>query len=377
MKSKKFIENLVITVFFIVVMVYPIAFYFFGEKVELSGAEEKVTLNFSTLDDYILQNFPGRANLIKIKNQFLYKFFDISPNSSIAKVGDNLFSTEVLNNYYHGLYHMDEKAIDDTVDKFDKLNNILKKKGKKLVILTTPTKARYYDGKLPFADDVISAYGEKMQKRTFDIFREKLKSKDFYYFDFVECIDNNKEKFLLGEVPLFYKSGHHWSNYKANLLGVEMVKYLIDKVGLALSRYHIDVKKTDTPMHPDSDLFTVLNVYDKPNEQFYETSIVYDDIKGEEKNFIIQGGSFLGALTCNNFTIGNINTVIHIENKMCMYNHYNDRIDFESYDELNEKVNLLDAMKKNDVYILEVHEVNVYNATFGFIDYLLEHEDML
>ena len=92
-------------------------------------------------------------------------------------------------------------------------------------------------------------------------------------------------------------------------------------------------------------------------------------------NFTIQGGSFLGGLLLPQTTISVNGEICHIENKNFFYNKYKDHCSFESYDELNEKFNLLNHIKKTDVIILEINEINVYNATFRFLDYLLSHEE--
>ncbi|MBQ2205083.1 MAG: hypothetical protein II411_04250, partial [Lachnospiraceae bacterium] len=104
MKQRKIIENVIITICFIVVIAFPWVATFLGVEDNLSGAEEKIEFSFENVDDYIIQNFPGRAFLVRSKNQILYSLFDISPNSSITKVNDTLFSTETLNYYYPGLH---------------------------------------------------------------------------------------------------------------------------------------------------------------------------------------------------------------------------------------------------------------------------------
>ena len=131
----------------------------------------------------------------------------------------------------------------------------------------------------------------------------------------------------------------------------------------------------DVAVYPDADLFNVLNIYDKPNEQFYESVIDYKDFDNDNLNFTIQGGSFLGGLLLPQSTISVLGEVYHIENKNLLYNNYKDHYEFETYDELNEKFGLIKHLHNTDVFILEINELNVYNATFGFLDYLLAHEE--
>lgn len=371
---KRLVENFLIILFFLAVLVFPWTAYFLGVENNLKGADDKVELSFNTLDDYIIQNFPGRELLVRTKNQLLYSYFDISPNNSIAKVGDNLISTETLNYYYHGLHHTDTKQIDELIDKLKKLNAICKKKDKRLVVITTPTKPRYYDGELPFADDVILAYQENYGRKGYDMFKEKVYKTDLNYFDTIDYIEKNKDVMLGGDIPLFYETAHHWSNYKGNLVGLGIENYLRDKVKLKLPKLKITSTPSETAMYPDSDLFDILNIYDKPNCEYKSPVIKYENYDIDDFNFLIQGGSFLGPLLFPYTTIGMTNKVYHIENKACIYDHYAHDLQFEDYDDLDKKINLVKQLKDFNVIILEINELNMYNATFGFLDFLLEHE---
>ncbi len=381
MKLKKIIENVLLTFFFLVVIAYPWVATFLGVENNLSGAEEKVEFSFENIDDYIIQNFPGRELLVRTKNQLLYSLFDVSPNSSITKIEDTLFSTETLNYYFHRLHKVDNSEVNTLVEKLSKFNDICKEKGKKLLIILTPTKPRYYDGILPFADDVIMLYENNKLTANYDNLlpydkiSAALKNTNLNCFDSINYIDNHRSDMLGGKVPLFYKSSHHWSIYKSNLIGLALHEHIRKTMDIKLPRMTITASPSDVAVFPDADLFNVLNIYDKPNEQFYESVIDYKDFDNDNLNFTIQGGSFLGGLLFPQSTISVFGKVFHIENKNLLYNNYKDHCAFETYDELNEKFGLIQHLKKTDVFILEINELNVYNATFGFLDYLLAHEE--
>lgn len=381
MKLKKIIENVLLTFFFLVVIAYPWVATFLGVENNLSGAEEKVEFSFENIDDYIIQNFPGREFLVRTKNQLLYSLFDVSPNTSITKVGDTLFATEALNYFYHRLHSVNNVEVDLLIEKLNKFNDICKEKDKKLLIVLTPTKPRYYDGTLPFADDVIMLYENKKSENNYDNmlpydkFSIALRKSNLNYFDTINYIDNHKDYIIGGKVPLFYRSSHHWSIYKANLIGLALHEHMRKTMDIKLPRMAITASPSDVAVYPDADLFNVLNIYDRPNEQFYESIIDYKDFDNDNLNFTIQGGSFLGGLLLPQSTISVFGEVYHIENKNLLYNNYKDHYEFETYDELNEKFGLIKHLHKTDVFILEINELNVYNATFGFLDYLLAHEE--
>lgn len=379
MKAKKIFENVLLTFFFLVVIAYPWAATFLGIENNLSGAEEKVEFSFEKIDDYIIQNFPGRSLLVRTKNQLLYSLFDISPNTSITKVGETLFSTETLNYYYHKLHNVSNADVNELMSKLNRFNEICKERDKKLLVVLTPTKPRYYNGPLPFADDVIMLYeqGDSTQGKflPYDRLSIALKHSNLNYFDTIDYIDNHKSELIDGEVPLFYNSSHHWSVYKSNLIGIALHDHMRKTMDIKLPSITIKSSPSEVAVYPDADLFNILNIYDKPNEQFYESVIKYNNFDNDNLNFTIQGGSFLGGLLLPQTTLSVFGQVYHIENKILLYNKYQDNYNFESYDELNQKFNLIDHLRNTDVFILEINELNVYNATFGFLDYLLAHEE--
>lgn len=395
------VENIILLLSFFIVIAFPYFTMIYNnianveDKNELSGSEEKVELSFEKLDDYVIQNFPSRNQIIKTKNQILYTLFDISPNANITKVGDNLFSTETLNYYLHNLYDVEEKDVDELVDKFIRFNDYCDKNDKKMVIILTPCKPRYYTGEFPLVDDIIVMYDKSdnvryidnydkyilannnlmLQKkiRPYNLLSQKLKNTDIKLFDCIEYIDNNKEKIIDGVPPLFYNSGHHWSLYKGNLVGLALHDYLRENLGLKIPKLSVKASPSDVAIYPDSDLFDVLNIYDKPDEQFYDSVITFENFETGASNFIVQGGSFLGSLLIPQVTVNPFGDVVHIENKSMFYDKYRELVTFDSYEEADSKYDLLDRCKKADVFIFEIHELNVYNASFGFLDYLIDN----
>ena len=374
-KKLKQKRKYLIVVVFILVVLYPYIAHIFGFDSEIKGVEQKIELSLDTIDDYILQNFPGRSTLIKVKNQLLYSIFGISNNESVVKVDGNLIATESLN-YFHGANSISDEKMDELINKLERLNEIVNKKNKKMLVILTPTKVRFYNGKIPFADRLIDKYDAHDYKLPYEQFKEKTKGSTLNIFDSIEYINNNKDIYLGGEVPLYYKSGHHWSNYKSNLLGTELLKYVTREFGIRVPSIDIEYEESDDPQYPDADLHEVLNVYSKPKEKFFVPSLKYNDTTIDERNYTLSGGSFMSGLLLPNMTAGLSNEVYEVMNKYFFYHHFADNVTFETYDEINEKFNLIDHINKTDVFIFEIHELNFYNASFGFLDYILEHVEI-
>ncbi|MBO6134931.1 MAG: hypothetical protein J6O09_04075 [Lachnospiraceae bacterium] len=376
MKNIEKIKSIIVILCFAVTIAFPYYARFLSYDNELIGAEEKIEFSFDKIDDYIMQNFPGRALVINFKNKFLYETFGISPNETIVNVDDNLFASETLNYYYHGLYSVTEKYVKELVLKFKKLNDFCKKNGKKVLILLTPTKPRFYGGPLPLVDNIILKYQDKSISndiRSYDLLKNELKKTDIYCFDFIETIERDRYKYLSGDVPLFYKGALHWSNYKGNIASLELHDYMRSVMGIKVPHIKVEASRSEVAMMPDSDLFDTLNLGIKSKDRYYNVSNVIDEYESDELNYTIRGGSFMTGLVLIPITAGYRNNCVLMSNKIAFFDNYKKHITFDSYDELDEKIGLVDHIKNTDVFIFEIHEVNVYNATFGFIDYVLDH----
>lgn len=382
MRKRNIIENLLIIVLFALVIIFPYAIKLLGIESNLVGSEEKVDFSFENIDEYVIQNFPGREYLVKTKNQLLYSLFDISPNASVVKIGDNLVSSEALNYYLHDEHKVTDAEVDALANKLKEFNEFCLENNKNVVVVFTPTKLRYYDGKYPISDEIIMLYsGDKAnldtKVRGYDKLKERLNKYNINCFDCIEYINNNKEEILNTEPPLFPKSGHHWSIYKGNVVGLGFHDYMRQKFGFKFPKVSLKASPSETAIYPDADLFDILNLYEKPNEKFYESVLSLDIGELDNKNYIVQGGSFLGGLLIPQMTVSPTGSIVHISNKDVFIDNYKTLLSIDDWDDANKKLDLLDRCKKADVFIFEINELNVYNATFGFIDYLLEHKGEL
>lgn len=382
MKKLKQIEKIFIIILFFIVILFPYLISFFKFNNNLDGSEEKVELTYENLDKYILQNFPGREYLVKTKNQILYSLFNITPNESVTKIGDSLVSTESLYYYLYDLYNVDDNYINSLTNKFVEFNNLCKEKNKNVVIVITPTKLRYYTGKMTLVDSIILAHsknGNDVNKRIrgYDKLKKRLKECDINFFDCIEYIDSNKETIINTEPPLFYKSGHHWSNYKGNVVGLGFHQYLRDKFNYIIPEITLKASPSNVAVYPDSDLFDILNLYEKPNENFFDSIVSINKLETDKKCFIVQGGSFLGGLLMPYLIVKEPNNGVLISNKNMFIDNYKTMKEIKDWDDANVKGDLLNKCKNADIFIFEINELNVYNATFGFLDYLLEHKGEL
>ena len=393
---KKFRYKIVYIIVFCVIILFPIIAKVLDVKNDLFGVEYEAELedlninnlmDFSfqdSLDNFITQKLPGKSLLARCRNQILYSLFGVSSNYSLnISLTGNIVFDETMDYYYHGLHEVDDKYIDELVTKLKTLNDILKSKNADLVLFVTTTKSRYiknesYSDRDPHYNDDFVLVDEFLTKHSsfdndnyelpYTEFINKLKTTNIKTFDCVDYISNlylssvyDDGKYLilmpplyLYWVPLYYNTSHHWSNVLGNKIGIEFLDYLSNNTKVKFSKLKQSIERIDTPIFPDSDIYDLCNVLAKPKEDYFKSNIEIVDNNHSNSNVIIRGGSYLGQVPFIQGMMGESNVFFMLNTDV-----------FKKYTE------------DIDLVILEINEVNVYNATFGFLDYLLDNKDKL
>ena len=372
MKKGIFRSIFTILIFFGVIS-YPWWMMYFNVSDNLSGVEERISIedvDKENIDTYIEQNFPGREFLIRFINELKLRGFKYESIGNLVIKDDLFFGTESLDYYLHGAHDMTDDEMNTLISKINRLNEVLKKKDKTLITVITPSKPRYYK-EFGFTDELINLYGSDSKIRPYDMFKERTKHMDLNVFDYVDYIDKHDE-YTKDTVPLFYDGGHHWSMYQANRLTMPLVKYIEEVSNEDLME--ISVKATPAEIggtYPDNDLISLLNAFEKGKDDYYDPVVDYTSFTSTYPSMLIRGGSFLAQLALPYVLIGLDNKVTILSNKICFYDGFKKQKEFDTYEELN----LEKELKDYKIVMLEINELNFYNATFGFLDYLLENED--
>lgn len=373
-------------------LLYPIVSSFLPNCEKLKGAEYQVELKKfnienlqnnsfqNTLNDYVEQNLPQKSILVRLRNQCLYSIFKHIPHINIYDTTDKqLFYTESLDYSFHRLHSMKDEEIDSLINKLVELKQILEKKNAELSIIITPSKTRYIDKNiLKVVDNFIIKYSENRNDKEeyiypYDKFKSKIKNTNLDCFDTIEYIDEHKNELLNDEVPLYYDYGYHWSQVKGHMIGKAYFEHLTKNTKQAFPKINITYQKTDEAVYPDKDLLDLLNLFKEPKQQYYQQIINYEDNNYSHPTTIIRGGSFLGQLPIQQEILpDDQDNILYIDNKIALFNGYSKSQSFENYDELDMKK----YFENIDLMILEINEINFYNATFGFLDYILEHKEL-
>ncbi len=346
----------------------------------LSGAEEeRIFPEFSRegvldgsfqgeLDSYIEQKLPGRTLMVKVRNQLLYSLFGISPNSRFTLGKDGyLFSRSNITNYlqYNGI--ITEQEAEDRVNKIVRVRDIMADAGKQTCVFVTPAKIRFCRDKLPRAAEMSLP---EQQADDYTVLMKALRKTDLPYFDSVEWLGEHAGE-LDGRVPLFFRTGHHWSVYVGNTVGAAFADFLEEKSGYNLPEIEVEAGPVSEPVFPDADLYNALNLFEKPKEQYYEPLITVTDPETDAPGIFIRGGSFMGQSISALIRQDYFGKNVYFENTSLFTDKFSDYTYVTDYAD----VDLLEYLRDTDLFVLEINECSVWDMSFGFLDWVLEHEE--
>lgn len=320
----------------------------------------------SNFENYLTDSLKIREWLIPIRNQIMYSLFKTSPNGNIiiGKNG-NLYEEEYICFETQIYPPMTEDEINILVEKLTVLDKSLKDKEKKLFIFITPSKAEIYSEDIPVRYLKI-APDEKLPS-TYNLFIEALNQTDIAYYDSTQDVRNLKQT---SEFHVFPRTGTHWSKVTAAICAQELSDSMEKQLGIELPECKVKYQKCKEPLHPDSDIYNLLNLLEKPDEIFYEPIIEITDTCKEDYTILARGGSFMGSSLNRLIQNDYFARSYYMENTfaVCPEGVYSGN--FDTYDSLP----IQEMIEDSDIIFLEVNEEAISRMSFGFIDYLLEND---
>lgn len=327
------------------------------------------------LNNYIAQNMPGRDLMIKVRNQLIFTLYAKSPNQNIV-IGknNNLFEKEYVLKYEKVYPPATKEYVTDLCDKIAVIQDRLEAKGKELYLFITPTKVRYYEEDVPDIYRVASSFGE--ETGNYEVLKETLADYDFKVYDSIPFVTAYRETADAAGMPLYYKTGSHWSLVVGAEVASDLGRFLDENSKYQFPATHVEYAPVPEPLHPDSDIFNTFNIFTKPYDSYYTADLKVEGsgLADEEKpNLFCRGGSFMGQ-TINHLIIDEMfHQDTYVENTLYCRNRFSESGNFSDYGELNLKQELDQA----DIVILEVNEAHIPVMSFGLVDYLMEHPELL
>lgn len=319
---------------------------------------------------FVQQRLPGKPFMVRLRNEITFSMLGTVSNINYSMNRDrNLFSWENVSYYLQYFAPVSEDGAAELTGKLEQLESLLEEHGKELYIFITPCKVRYTEDELPWVDKVMAP---ERQDGNYERLTAALKNSDLEYFDSIAYMAEHGSEFD-SRVPLFYRTGLHWSVYVGNVVGAAFGDFLEEKSGYNLPELEITAQPCTEPVYPDADSFEVFNLLQEPYDDYYEPVIRVADASTDAPGVLCRGGSFMGqsvaALIRNHYFGKNVS----MENRQVFTDEFANVQGFDSYDQLD----LKEYFKDIDMVVLEVNETAVSEMSFGFIDYVLEHPEIL
>lgn len=249
-------------------------------------------------ESYLKENFGFREPLIRFYNQYLYDFFKLSTNKSIAPGKDHwMYFKQNVNHYYgtemYRWYESKEKA-KEAYDKESKmmwkLRSILKEYGVEFFVFMAPEKGSIYPEHLPkLKFDTATINARKY-------FADKFDEYGFPYIEMTKWFIDIKEADTMC-FPLFPQTGVHW-NFSSVYAMDSLLRFMGDLKGMELPKLKIGLlhESNEETLKGDRDCERLANLL-RPlpcNNKLYDAEVSV--VTGEnimKPNVLFVGTSFL------------------------------------------------------------------------------------
>lgn len=316
-------------------------------------------------------NFMLHGFMTKTYNQIRYDVFSLSER--IIGKNHNIFEESYINEYL-GLdgnadYNIEEnrQMMDLYLSNLEELNDKLNSIGKKLMVYTTPSKCDY------MSDDIPYKYHLKANSNTLraiDYFNSNIKDTSICYIDSVKTIEESNIT-----TPIFYHSGIHWSRPAEQIVTNEILNQLSVLLNKEIKRVELsDLEMQTTPYWRDSDVLDLTNIWNKPEEiyyQFKEEMVL--PLNYKPFNILLQGGSFASGLRKSLIDNNIVNDIQYINYANAIFDK-KDNITLISNQDWD-KIDLSYLLDKTDVIIIEINEEYLRYYSNNFTNYLNDFLD--
>lgn len=203
---------------------------------------------------YLQDHYGFREPFIRTYNQVQYSLFGKWSNKNIILGKDGyLFEPWFIKSYY-GLNFRGEDPILDKVKKLKAIQDTLKYYGKDLMMVIAPGKVTYYPEYIPD--------NKRRAERTESNYSFFVKSLKEYGVNTVDCNSWFAKAKDTTHVPLFPRTGTHWSIYGAQIAADSLFKNYAQLSGKTLNEVQItDLNRSIELKFDDIDLEEVLNLH--------------------------------------------------------------------------------------------------------------------
>lgn len=308
------------------------------------------------------QNATGHAAMTKTYNSIKYDIFSVGNRP----VGKDEFVYEpayieaelALGEANDFSLEANQEKLKDFVKSLESVNTKLDSIGKHLYVYIAPSKADYAPDSIPEKYKGIAS-------------ADSINATDY----FISLIDKTDIKYLLCstlekdlEYPGFYFTGIHWSRPYEQYASKVILNDLMELTGKNYRQFEFDgVTESKIPFNRDTDIYDLLNIWEKPDCTFYQYDCkpVYPE-NYDKLAIFLYGDSFAQGLRSDVFDM--------FPNESIYYVNYDNYIlDYRNYIEIDHDYNNIDWQKcldSSDVVVIEMNEALVKDCSTGFVPYL-------
>ncbi len=310
--------------------------------------------------NYLNESFGFRSFFVRTYNQMQYSLYDqVRANGVILGKSGYLYEENYIKAHL-GRDFIGEDKIAEKIEKLKRIEDTLKSKGIKLVIVFAPGKGSCYPEFIP------ERYNPGYRTTTnYEVYKKQILQKEFCFLDFNAWFRKMKPT---SPHPLFPKTGIHWSKYGELLAADSIIKYINtiqrNKKIPELLIGEIEVSNTmrDSDDDIEKGMNLLFNIEDLPmGYPQFEVPMKKNNAKVLTVADSYYWGMFNWGMSRDAFNEG-------------QFWFYNVQIYPDSYEApLNvSDINIIEEVEKNDVVILMSTDANLFKFAFGFIDQLYE-----
>ncbi len=368
---------------FVAVILIQTYFRPFDDMV-LSGAEQKARPGVPALNDiisgkfqnsietWLKQNIGFRGTFVKTDNQINFSLFNEFSRSHPRKIllGNNreLFEEPYIDNF-NRLTLLPLPVLVKKADDIQRLQEKLKARNVRFILLITPSKATIYPEAVPEKYILDHAAGKK---DNYEIIVPMLEQRGVNIVDSREIFLDLKKK---GTTHLFPSSGSHWSLYGGYLFGTKLIERMEQLFGQRMVRMRMKrLIPSREPIDLDKDIARLGNIlFTRSLFTDYRYPATYPDAPANafRPNALLVGSSFCWNLIQyldQNNVFSRLNFYYYFNTDWVYPGRIRHAISRDS-------INWNRDVFTKDIIIVEINEIQMHEAGFGFIEAALNALD--
>ena len=307
-------------------------------------------------EEHLKTQSTNASFFVRRRNQLYYQLFESIPSANVTAGKENTFHQTFYCNEYIGQDFKGHAFLEELAKKVEKVNQSLLQKGKHLLVLLPPGKARVLPHTLP------TFYQKNASRNTnWEVFSKLLEEKKIPYLNYQAFIDSPDQY----EHPIYPQLGLHWSYYGAAVaaeLSKQKIEQLLDKKLPKMD--YSEVELSTKLKGEDRELLNGANLMHFPEilPMPYPTISYQSDSSTYKPRVLIVGDSFYKL----QFNLGVQQALFDEQSSFWYYNSNS----LPQGKRVNQE-NLQEVIESTEIILLSHAEINIHRTGFGFLDQLI------